>query len=611
MTDPSRRLPPRFFRVGCTHTKLFRESYIRCYQNHGFKVIRCFPHCCPHTEQRGCGASLSLGLPVDPSMPRTQLFAYGRFDVASDDTPTFAAGATLPWQGFADDARRPGHALATWIVGRADPSRDHEVVSYSLLISYVSKIVFHFNENRARGWHYGWQGSASTKKRHARHRFQVGRHMRSLLVTIPTQVYVVHRVSETECVVIDVAASPPFSMSSYRRASAPASIRDDVSSDPPTTPKPLLMSFASPPMSQIQQQARQLWLVVQVCHSISMDDVAAQWDSVEQQLLACCYKHVGEDIAGQKLTRILILHWTGAPTKIPQRSVASRLTNTALAVMLHWYDSDVLNSIHEFISNNDHAIEQVSALHESYNRVIEFLHNWFIQMLPTDVTMNAFMTDILTSLTNKIPQNTQNHAIGFDAIVRILEESFKKKSSNLPDTIIRDTTRGLNGVWMMSELNIQTLDCQSSLSSFVQYFTMSFGLNMRFDETSGNVHVKAVISLLPATWTSFQLNGQPNELQVLPNGLSCGWGALSTVDYVGWMDPFQTISLLIYAWPKPSIEPRSAYHFRLQVTPDIRNMSKMRVSMIVEMAALDANIDALDAGKWTLHIAVRVAQAIL
>ncbi|KAH9165555.1 hypothetical protein AeNC1_009025, partial [Aphanomyces euteiches] len=31
---------PHFFRVNCAHSELFRESYIRCFQNNGLKVIR-------------------------------------------------------------------------------------------------------------------------------------------------------------------------------------------------------------------------------------------------------------------------------------------------------------------------------------------------------------------------------------------------------------------------------------------------------------------------------------------------------------------------------------------------------------------------------------------
>ncbi|KAF0717812.1 Aste57867_2085 [Aphanomyces stellatus] len=557
MTSPVPTTPARFFRVDCHHPTLFRESYIRCYQNHGFKVIRCFPHCCPHTKQRGCGASLSVALSIDSSIPRTRVFAFGRFEVVGDES--IVPGETVPWQTFACDVRSAGKALATWIRGRADETTRPG-----------GEIVFHFNENCVRGWHYGWQSSASAKKRRALHRFHV---------------YSVHQTSELECVVVDAAASPPFSMSSYRRTRDAATNDHARSSSSERTTQELRPTST---MSQTQAQAHQLWLVVQMCSNIQLHNVAPQWASIEQQVLARCYARVGCDPGVQPLQHILPPAWTQAQA---QHCATHGLTNIALAILLQWFDSAVVDSLHQFTRNHDQTIEHVATLHEAYNQAIELLHRWLTQMLPFEMTLNAFTESVEMPLREVTP----HEAIGFDAFVQVLEHSF---DGNLSGAEPPDTENTTNGLWIMDSICVQTLDRRWSVCSIIKYFTMGFALHLRLDEPNGKLYAKSKMTLFPATWTVFELNGQPNQLQVFPNGQSCRWGT-SGVDYIGWRDPNHSFSILIYVWPE--LEAERAHHLRLRLTPDIQNISKMHLSLISERANLNVELDTLDVGERIHH----------
>ncbi|CAK4129522.1 unnamed protein product [Aphanomyces euteiches] len=106
---------PHFFRVNCVHDQVFSENYIRCYQNHGLKVIRCFPHCCPHMEYRGCGSSLSLRIDSAGLQQLDTLHAFGRFEIAAE--PAFADGESIEWSTFSSDLCSKDNVYGMWLSG--------------------------------------------------------------------------------------------------------------------------------------------------------------------------------------------------------------------------------------------------------------------------------------------------------------------------------------------------------------------------------------------------------------------------------------------------------------------------------------------------------------
>ncbi|CAK4758064.1 unnamed protein product [Aphanomyces euteiches] len=95
---------PHFFRVNCSHSELFRDSYIRC-----------FPHCCPHMEYRGCGASLSLQIDGTKSTEFGKLHTFGRFEVVAE--PAIAEGELVDWTVFSSDLRSKKNAFGMWLQG--------------------------------------------------------------------------------------------------------------------------------------------------------------------------------------------------------------------------------------------------------------------------------------------------------------------------------------------------------------------------------------------------------------------------------------------------------------------------------------------------------------
>ncbi|CAK4922612.1 unnamed protein product [Aphanomyces euteiches] len=139
---------PHFFRVNCVHDQVFSENYIRCYQNHGLKVIRCFPHCCPHMEYRGCGSSLSLRIDSAGLQQLDTLHAFGRFEIAAE--PAFADGESIEWSTFSSDLCSKDNVYGMWLSG-----------------------LRQIDENKTDGWHYQWHGGSGKQKLHEMHRFHV------------------------------------------------------------------------------------------------------------------------------------------------------------------------------------------------------------------------------------------------------------------------------------------------------------------------------------------------------------------------------------------------------------------------------------------------------
>ncbi|CAK4627101.1 unnamed protein product [Aphanomyces euteiches] len=87
---------PHFFRVNCVHDQVFSENYIRCYQNHGLKVIR---------------------LRIDSAglQQLDTLHAFGRFEIAAE--PAFADGESIEWSTFSSDLCSKDNVYGMWLSG--------------------------------------------------------------------------------------------------------------------------------------------------------------------------------------------------------------------------------------------------------------------------------------------------------------------------------------------------------------------------------------------------------------------------------------------------------------------------------------------------------------
>ncbi|CAK4699697.1 unnamed protein product [Aphanomyces euteiches] len=235
---------PHFFRVNCSHSELFRDSYIRCYQNNGLKIIRlqldrkerlipafmarCFPHCCPHMEYRGCGASLSLQIDGTKSTEFGKLHTFGRFEVVAE--PAIAEGELVDWTVFSSDLRSKKNAFGMWLQG-------HRQVD---------------------------------------------------------EVYVVRRESDMECSIVLSAYSTPFSLSSYRRAPGNKFGHDTM---PNEKTQRKLSKPQQIPHDRGLAEAEKIVRLFDICSKMLIDDVPPQqWAVLEETLHCRCVSWSGLNI---------------------------------------------------------------------------------------------------------------------------------------------------------------------------------------------------------------------------------------------------------------------------------------------------------------------------
>ncbi|OQR89519.1 hypothetical protein ACHHYP_06239 [Achlya hypogyna] len=170
-----------FFRKDCARPRVFKAAYLRyavngghasqlrrCQQSRGLKVhpshlrisprLRCFPHCdakcCPHSDYRNCGTSVSVRLVNDDVL--VDVVAYARFESLSNDA---VLERTVRHASLTSDTRSHAAPRATWLRGMLDRSD--------------GVLAFHFNATRTDGWHYEWTGGASIQKRVEKHVLQV------------------------------------------------------------------------------------------------------------------------------------------------------------------------------------------------------------------------------------------------------------------------------------------------------------------------------------------------------------------------------------------------------------------------------------------------------
>ncbi|KDO19555.1 hypothetical protein SPRG_15192 [Saprolegnia parasitica CBS 223.65] len=208
------------YRLCAVCGQLFHDSYIRSNKPDGSKVLKCFPHCCPeHSRRRSCGTHLELLVHSDSA----DICVFARFE-ASLFTATLALGDSVPF--LAGNVRTKEHTRGEWIACHRDASE-----------TPTMPVVCIINRNALEAeWAYGWTGSARVVDRQSTHH----------LVT-----YVFRCSLETpRLVVIGVARSPPFTITSARRASAAASVAwDDLEASNALSPSSGLTAFDFAPCS--------------------------------------------------------------------------------------------------------------------------------------------------------------------------------------------------------------------------------------------------------------------------------------------------------------------------------------------------------------------------
>ncbi|ETV75926.1 hypothetical protein H257_09887 [Aphanomyces astaci] len=553
---------PTFFRINCSHKDLFRESYIRCYQNHGLKVIRCFPHCCPHMEYRGCGSSLSVRVHDPAHYDRNDLQAFGRFQVASE--ATYAPNDVVSLSTFTSDLRSQRNAMGLWLQGHRQPPGED------------GSLVYHFNEKRTDGWHYTWHGGSSTKKREALHLFQV-----YVVAVVPNN-------NDDKCVIGWSVATPPFKLSSYRRAKS----ADDSSSSDVVKPKVVKTTRTTQPaqlaprrgglpvkseaLTRIQRQAHQLAIAHTFCTSILIGDVAQRWPAIERQLVAQCRDWIGhpsDDVATSMPTMPSVV----LPPELIQVSGMpwGAHHEIALNMIWRWFDPAVFTRVQQY--THDHACDDVHLMPQVYDVGIGFLHSMVADMLASHShSFDEFVRLALANDSNPLPAHREPPTIGLHALLRTLQTNAKLKNSdaaafNTPSQQLR--IQQTHEFWVLSIVQLRRMSLRPTVVAFFRVFTMLFAVHTRLD---GHLFfVKSHVPMFVAMGTEFHLNGEPNQFQAFPNGESCGLHRFQLDgDYIGWTE--------VYTWSVGDSPPRWCTLLRVCISPDVQNSKLCRVAWTLE-----------------------------
>ncbi|KAH9143104.1 hypothetical protein AeRB84_012870 [Aphanomyces euteiches] len=491
-------------------------------------VIRCFPHCCPHTDYRGCGASLSLRVDLASSVVVDRLHAFGRFEVAAETA--FADRERVEWTTFSSDMRSKDNVFGMWLEGLCQVCENRTA-------------AFHFNKSRTDGWHYNWRGGSSKQKRNELHRFHV---------------YVVRRVSDTQCTILLSAYTPGFTLVSYRRAVGSKSLEKPQAKAKKSVAKFKLQQISS---DHVLDDAEKLIRLFHICSGISLDDIPPlYWLAIEEKLLNRCVewsglRHPSMVLLPEELRFYSEKPWTAA-------------NEIAMQVLWTWFDK----STFEFCSQVFQTHKANKNMRAAYNAVVHVFYAFVTKKLQKDVEP---LEDVLKAFRiNKT--NTSSDSMGYDAFVSASRESSMEEISIKP----QDALLGINGLWQLQSATTRRLDVRPSIYNFFRLFTMVFAFDLR---THGNVvFMQSKLLMFPAPWTCFHLDGKANTFHTLPNGEACGLDQTALVGgYKAWMD-FNTIQLWIYRWPRPGH--RSGYLLRVSINPSVLDYCAMSLSWTLEEA---------------------------
>ncbi|OQR89521.1 hypothetical protein ACHHYP_06240 [Achlya hypogyna] len=498
----------------------------------------CDPHCCQHTFYRGCGTSVSIRI-VGPMDVGTTV-AYARFQSATAEP--FAVHDIVATAMFESDLRSRTNLTGTWLAGHREMLDGH--------------VCFTFNDKRSEGWHYDWHGGSSTKKRTELHHLVV---------------YLFQARGANQLVVLGRVASPPFTLSSYRRAKA---VKKDkqaplVRVASRATPSDSHVELVVLAQSSTQETATRLLQLYEFCRSITMDLV--EWEAAEASLV--CALH--ERYTGRTRRRPSpLLPARGTPCAEPP---PVSLITVGLHVISWWFMPSTLAWVHAFCRRHHGAVLDNIAFHEVYNKAVDTLAATLDSLL-------AGVDESLAGLCDQLPPASpgpRGHATGYATLVKIMRESFMTQDHVMPSQYLPPSTLGFDGFWIWHEATPDVLVWAPRKAPAVldlyRYMAMAYGLHLRLDR--GVLHVRSHMSLLPAVWTSIALDRQPQVFQAFPNGES----TLLDVgyihgDYVAWPAGDNTIHLRLYSWPTTP-----GYVVCTRIVVQIPEPHRLLLAMVIEL----------------------------
>ncbi|KAL4175011.1 hypothetical protein KRP22_006939 [Phytophthora ramorum] len=248
-----------FMRALCPHPQLFEEEYKRSNRNRGTKILRCFPHCCPHHVDRSyCGSSLEVVLRFDPESDVSQdvsqdvaqanrgpdvpfdvanVFVFARFETVDNAKPSAGAYSLRYLRSVSQSELSPE---ASWIEGVRQTAADRQQHSQQLHgrqppsrppSSTTDSATFVLNGQAFAKWYYHWGSGANKVQRATKHALKAYVFYQQEAQTPgPVQRTSSQQVEETETTaqqepardetleLLCIVTSPPFTVVSYRRA---------------------------------------------------------------------------------------------------------------------------------------------------------------------------------------------------------------------------------------------------------------------------------------------------------------------------------------------------------------------------------------------------------
>ncbi|TMW65626.1 hypothetical protein Poli38472_008268 [Pythium oligandrum] len=244
---------------GCPHDDqpTFSNEYKRSNRTRMSKILRCFPHCCPNHRARSyCGTALHLDvtlhlqastesretqdaeerkesdeeeLPVwqldlsafaAPSDVLTELVVYGRFELHDPDEP-LKSELALGQHVSATRIQQNQDPDVIWVSGAKVLNADESEAS-----SCSQLFVLNEGDGESYHWEYDWKSGTSQRKRACQHQFRA-------------YVFLPDSTDATSWQVVGMAASTPFTLSSYRK-------QDDEEEEGESAPAPTRVAAPEP-----------------------------------------------------------------------------------------------------------------------------------------------------------------------------------------------------------------------------------------------------------------------------------------------------------------------------------------------------------------------------
>ncbi|TMW61906.1 hypothetical protein Poli38472_010969 [Pythium oligandrum] len=141
------------------HLVLFQSLYQRTNRTRGSKILRCFPHCCPHHLDRNfCGSPLLIRVEDSKSLLSLELLVFARFRLVN--SVDFGVGDCIAASDILSSIQSEQNPNGEWITA------DEQI---SLAQTHSRSFLLN---PRAR-WFYSWESGVAKAHRLQEHALRV------------------------------------------------------------------------------------------------------------------------------------------------------------------------------------------------------------------------------------------------------------------------------------------------------------------------------------------------------------------------------------------------------------------------------------------------------